>query len=159
MPQARAEHHANVEANRTLRIVADTAMPLVHALVAEVSAMLLSLSPSISFTSSIKTASHVLVVLSGCLLQPGSPVEAELHKAVLCKCELVFLYSSDCGWDFQRFCSTPDRGSASYIAAGIAVAKHEAIVFRSKEQPHEQRAMALELLRRMRPAQNRRHTM
>ena len=146
MPRARAEHDANLEADRKLRIIADTATTTVDALVTELSEVLLSLSPTLTLESNIEGASHVLVVLSGCLLEQGSTVEAEFRQAVHRKFPFVFLYSSDCGWDFQRFYSTPDS------EAKVQIANHEALVFRPARQPHEQRAMALELLRRMRPA-------
>ena len=63
MPQPCAEHRANLRADRTVRIIADTATAAVGALVAELSAVLVLLSPRLSFEPSIETASHVLVVI------------------------------------------------------------------------------------------------
>ena len=140
---ARAEHQADLNAARAVRVIADTATPAVSLLSAELQALLSSLSAEVRFDPSIDRASHVLVVLTGCMLHSGSVVEAELHEAVQHKCKLVFVYSTDCGWDFERF--VPDS------EAKVAVANQEALAFRPSKRPHEQRAMALELLRRMRP--------
>ena len=83
---------------------------------------------TLRFATSIDTASHVLVLLTGGLLQQGSAIEAELSNAVKHKRKhkLAFVYSTEHGWDFPKFYAQP--GSE----AKAAIANHEALVFRSK---------------------------
>ena len=58
----------------------------------------------------------------------------------------VFVYSTDHGWDFGAFYKSPE----SKVKA--CVASHEALVYRPRAGlAYEHKAMALELLRRMRP--------
>ena len=99
---------------------------------------------TLCFTTSIETASHVLVLLTGGLLQQGSTIEAELNKAVKQKHKkLVFVYSSEHGWDFGKFYARPESEAKAVIA------NHEALVFRAKGKKYEKCAVALEVLRRM----------
>ena len=69
-------------------------------LVIELSDMLRSLSKAVHIASSLNQASHVLVLLTGGLLQPGSAFKAELREAVERK-SVVFIYSMEHGWDFD----------------------------------------------------------
>ena len=101
---------------------------------------------TLHLATSIDTASHVLVLLTGGLLQQGSMVEAELSKAVKQGHKLAFVYSPEHGWDFEKFYATPLESEAK-----DAITSHEALVFRSKGKEYEKRAIALELLRRMPP--------
>ena len=101
---------------------------------------------ALCFATSIDTASHVLVLLTGGLLEQGSTIEAELSKVLKQKHKkLVFVYSTEHGWDFEKFYATPENEAKAVIAS------HEALVFRAKGKKYEKRAMAFELLRRMPP--------
>ena len=75
-------------------------------------------------------------------------MEVKLRTAVEKKCKLVFVYSTNNGWNFAQFYETPESEAKAVIAS------HEALVFRETredaEGQYERRAMALELLRRMR---------
>ena len=96
----------------------------------------------------IKSGASYFQPIAGGLLQPGSTMEAKLRTAVEKKCKLVFIYSTNDGWNFAQFYETPESEAKAVIAS------HEALVFRAKglgaEGQYEQRAMAVELLRRMR---------
>ena len=115
-------------------------------LVTELSDTLLSLSKASHIASSLNEASHVLVLLTGGLLLPGSAFEAELRETLERKA-VVFVYSMEHGWDFDVK-RKPDGTPQNELKA--AIASHEALMFRSKTQrKHVHEAMVLEILRRM----------
>ena len=142
MPPSQAERTAQLVAPRVVRIIADTQVE--DTLVKNLKDILSLLSHKLEFAPDINAATHALVVLTGSMLKEGSSMENELYTAMEKGCNVVFIYSISDGWDFRQFYARPESEAKN------AVASHEALVFRSKME-HEQRAMALELLRRMRP--------
>ena len=156
--------------HRRVRIIAETS-EAVNGLVTELSDTLLSLSKAVHIASSLDEASHVLVLLTGGLLQPGSTFEAELREAVERK-PVVFVSSVEHGWDFDVKLK-PDGTPQNELKA--AIVSHEALKFRSKMQckhehevqrkhehevqlKHEHEAMVLKILRRMGPSMEPKHT-
>ena len=143
LPASRSVAAANLGAARSVRIIADR--PALDAVVAELSATLADLSPAISFTGDVESASHVLVLLTGCVLAAGSASEVELQKSAALNRDMVFVYSEDHGWDFGTFYNSPES------AVKATIAGNEALVLRPKGQREfEHQSMSLEMLRRMR---------
>ena len=142
LPPSQAERTAQLDTPRMVRIIADT--QAAGTLVKSLKGILSSLSHKLEFAPDVNAATHALVVLTGSMLKEGSLMENELCTAMEKGCSGVFVYSTSDGWDFGKFYARPESEAKN------AVASHEALVFRSKME-HEQRAMALELLRRMRP--------
>ena len=142
LPPSQAERTAQLVAPRVVRIIADTQVE--DTLVKNLKDILSLLSHKLEFAPDINAATHALVVLTGSMLKEGSLMENELCTAMQKGCNVVFIYSTSDGWDFKQFYARPESEAKN------AVASHEALVFRSKTE-HEQRAMALELLCRMRP--------
>ena len=80
LPPTAAFRNAQLQASRSIRIVADR--PAVDALVAELSSTFKKLSPSLEVVDSVDEASHILVVLSKGVLAQGSASIAELEGVI-----------------------------------------------------------------------------
>merc|ERR1711924_374812 len=109
----------------------------------------MALSATMEDAGDVASASHVLVVLTGDTLQPGTQCLPELEDAVRIGCPMLYVYSEEHGWDFGGFFSGPES------AAKDAIGSHEAMVYRPKDARsatggYQFEAMALELIRKMR---------
>ena len=137
--------------HRRVRILGEAAVQ--NTLVADLESGLTRLSPTTEISADDGSASHIIVLLTGGTLDEGTPCAAEVARVVVQQERpVLYVYSTAHGWDFGAFYARPDG------PVKAAIGSHEAQVFRPAEAGtadggYEFEAMVLELLRKMRPAE------
>jgi len=142
LPPADAHAAAGLALPRCIRIIAD---PAVGGVIDELTEALCGFSNGVSITSELDSATHVVVLLTGGLLEACiSELECLLAKRMR---NVVYVYDTEKGWDFGVCQSLPETPVKTQIAS------HEAQVWRAPQKrggrQYEFEAMVLELLRKL----------
>jgi len=150
LPPSDVVDQAQLDATRRVRFLIGADAQTTSESIASLGESLKSLSPCLEIVSTVEEASHVVAILTGGILEEEAYL-AELSRAVEMEYDVLYMYSSQDGWDFTDFYARPDS------AVKAAIAAKEAQVFRARglgaNGGYEWVAMLLELLRRMRPTQ------
>jgi hypothetical protein len=146
LPVSDAVVLAHLAAPRKVRILGAASMQ--ETVLPSLQDSLQSLSPVLDLAPDVESATHIVMLLTGGVLADAPCVE-ELERAVASERDVLYVYSTEHGWDFTEFYAWEDT------VVKTAIAAQEAQVYRARDATegggYEWGAMLLEMLRKMRP--------